>query len=101
MSSKGSKKKTEETVVGADLAFIGEDPVEADDESLAPPEPYVPSLHEAFVILADAVTARLEDFPDIFFMQEVRKRYADGNHVLAWKQVIATLEGVIGEPIRQ
>jgi hypothetical protein len=74
-----------------------------EEESLTVEEPTIPTLHEAFHCLAEAVKGVLdpdEFYPEIFHVTEAQKRYMDGNHVLGWKQVITTLEGVIGVPIR-
>ena len=58
------------------------------------------TLNDAFSTLCKAILNDLEEMPDIAHVREIQIRYADGHRTLAWTQIWAVLEGVLGTPIK-
>ncbi len=76
--------------------------MEVPQVSAEAPVPTVPTLHDAFTCLAEALAAHYADehMPLYLRCQELRMVYANGNSVYAWTHLIAVLEQAIGAPLR-
>jgi len=53
-----------------------------------------------FVLLCGVLRRELSALPDVLHVDEVAMCYADGNHVLAWQQMVDLLGVYYGRPIR-
>ncbi len=64
--------------------------------------PTVPTLHDAFLCLAEALAARYADdnMPLYLRCQELRIVHANGNIAYAWTHLITVLEQALGVPLR-
>ena len=59
-----------------------------------------PPLEAAFTCLCEALLPYLEDnLPAYSHVIETMSLHADGNHTVAWRRVVAVMEGVLGAPL--
>jgi len=53
-----------------------------------------------FGMLCAVLRRGLPELPDVLHVDDIAMNYADGNHVLAWQQMVELLGVYYGRPIR-
>ena len=93
-----NKQKVTDEVI-SDMGVVTEVVPEIEEPEIAVQLCEAPcTLDDAFRVLCKALLNEIEELPDVARIRDIQIRFTDGHKKMAWQQIWAVTEGVVGVP---